>query len=170
MANPIIRPLSLDELREVAENFPDLDPQSLEVYNELTRTTRLLVAEIDRLSQERPTGMSASRNTVLWAIMRYQGEDGITPAEIADALDITRATVTGLLSALEKDGLINRVHSVEDRRKVHVKATVKAEQYTQVEWPMTSADITRAMSMLSEREKSQLLKMMRKIRQGTYQI
>lgn len=170
MSDPKLRPLSLEEIRRIAADYPGLDPQSLDVYNELTRTARLLVAEVDRASLERPSGMSAGRNAVLWVVMRFPGEEGITPAEIADALDITRATVTGLMSALEKDGLLTRVNSQEDRRKVHVKATQKALEYTQLEWPKTSQDITMAMSQLTNNEKKQLIKMLRKIRQGTYQV
>ena len=169
MADPIVRPLSIEELREMSAEYAEIDPHALEVYNELTRTTRLLVAEIDRLAQERESGMTAGRNAVLWSIMRYRGEEGITPAEIAAALDITRATVTGLLSALEKDGLITRSHSHEDRRRVHIKPTAKAWEHSRTEWPASSADITRAMSQLTERDKTQLLKMLRKIRQGSYQ-
>ena len=154
MSNRKLRPLSLEEISQIAADYPDLDPRSLDVYNELTRTARLLVAEIDRASHERPAGLSAGRNAVLWVIMRYPDEEGITPAEIADALDITRATVTGLISALEKDGLVIRVNSQEDRRKVHVKATHKASDYIRLEWPQTSRDITVAMSRLTSAEKN----------------
>lgn len=170
LTKAIIKPLSLEELSELAANYPDLDPKALEVYNEFTRTSRLLVAVIDRAASHRPSGLSAGRNAVLWAVMRYTGEEGITPAEIADALDITRATVTGLLSALEQDNLVTRVNSVEDRRRVYVKPTDEAHKYITVEWPETSRDITDALSELTGREKDHLLRILQKVRRGTSKV
>ena len=164
---PRLKPLTLEEIAVMSAAYPDIDPASLEAYNELARTTRMLVAVLDRAAQFRPNGMSVGRNAVLWSVVRYPDKEGITPAEIATVLDITRATVTGLLSALEQDGLVKRIPSSEDRRKIHVRPTPRARALIDTEWPAGSKDITLAMAELTAAEKSQLLKILRKIRLGT---
>lgn len=164
-----IPPVTLDDLEKVQDQYPYLDPLALNAYNELTRTTRMFTAALDNAAQARPTGQSVGRNAVLWCVINYP-EEGITPAEIADALDVTRATVTGLLSGLEKDGLIVRIPSQEDRRRVHVRPSAKGLTAIETEWPQSSLDITRAMEPLSDREKKQLISLLKKIRRGVYAI
>lgn len=170
MVDHIIKPLTVEEIAELSASHPELSATSLNAYNELTRTSRMLVAQLDRVAQSRPTGLSVGRNAVLWTIVGYSGEEGITPAEIAESLDITRATVTGLLSALEQEGLVSRTPSLADRRRIHVVPTNKARKLIDKEWPLQSRDITLALEELTEREKEQLLKMLRKIRRGTHKI
>lgn len=170
MVDSVVRSLTLEEIKEICAAHPDLDPASLLAYNDLTHTSRMLVAALDRGAQGRSTGLSVGRNAVLWAITRHPDKAGITPAEIADLLDITRATVTGLLAALEQDGLVTRVPSIEDRRKVHVRPTPKARKLIDTEWPLSSRDITVALEELTGREKEQLHRILRKIRRGTRKI
>jgi DNA-binding MarR family transcriptional regulator len=162
--------LSLDEIQRIVEEYPELDALSLDVYNQLTRTARMFVWELDRAAQARRRGLSVGRNAALYCIMRYKGEDGITPAEIAEALDVTRATVTGLLNTLEKESLIIRTPSSEDRRKIHIRPSKKAFEAIRDEWPESSLDITSVMSDLTEREKRQLLKVLAKIRRGIVKL
>jgi DNA-binding MarR family transcriptional regulator len=167
---PKVDMLSLEEIARIVEEYPELDALSLDVYNQLTRTTRMFVLELDRAAQVRRRGLSVGRNVALYCIMRYPGEDGITPAEIAEALNVTRATVTGLLNTLEKEGLIIRTPSDEDRRKIHIRPSRKAFEAIRDEWPESSLDITTVMSGLTEREKSQLLKALSKIRRGIAEL
>jgi MarR family transcriptional repressor of emrRAB len=167
---PSLELMSLQELADVSAEYPDIDPLALNVYNELTRSMRMLLAQLDKSAQMRPSGLSAGRNAVLWCVTRYPGAEGITPAEIADALDVTRATVTGLLSALEKDGLVERFPSSEDRRRIHVRPTPKARKVIAAEWPRASTDISVAMSELTERDKQQLLKLLAKVRRGARSV
>lgn len=163
---PKVDILPLGEIERIVAEYPELDALSLDVYNQLTRTARMFVWELDRAAQLRRRGLSVGRNAALYCIMRYPGEDGITPAEIAQALDVTRATVTGLLNTLEKEGLIIRTPSDQDRRKIHIRPSKKAFQAIREEWPESSLDITNVMSEFTEREKRQLLKSFSKIRRG----
>jgi len=157
-------PLSLEEIERIADDYPDLDPRSLLAYNELTRTSRAFVSVLDRSAVD--NGMSVGRNLVLFVISQADPKTGITPAEIARFADVTRATVTGLLNALEHDGLIVRNRSTSDRRQVHVHLSPSARRVIREAWPKQSEQITRVMEDLSDREKTALVDILRKIRHG----
>ena len=47
-------------------------------------------------------------------------QDGLTPSQLAQALRLDTSSITGILSRLEKKGLIDRVYSQEDRRSVSI--------------------------------------------------
>lgn len=48
---------------------------------------------------------------------------GLSPHELSDRAGVTRATITGLLDGLERDGFIARRFGLEDRRKIAVVLT-----------------------------------------------
>ena len=52
-------------------------------------------------------GLSPARFTILVLLMRKEDE-GLSPAEIAEEIDVTRASMTGLLDVLENAGLVTR--------------------------------------------------------------
>lgn len=59
-----------------------------------------------------------------WLVLKSLGRKGrLTAKEIADLLESTPANVTGILDRLERDGLVTRSKSAEDRRVVHVRLT-----------------------------------------------
>jgi DNA-binding MarR family transcriptional regulator len=51
-----------------------------------------------------------------------------TPAELAEALGVTRASVTGALTGMEAAGLVQRRLDSSDRRVVHVSITGKGRE------------------------------------------
>jgi len=156
--------LSLEEIERIAKDYPNLDARSLLAYNELTRTNRAFVSVLDRAALD--NGLSVGRNLVLWLIAQADQTQGITPAEIARLADVTRATITGLLNSLERDGLIVRSRSTADRRQVHVLLSPNAQRVIKETWPKQSEQITRVMAGLTEREKASLVDILRKIRRG----
>lgn len=59
----------------------------------------------------------------LWA----SGEKGISHTEIVTAMGVTRATVSGLMAGLERDGLVKSCLDPVDRRKQIARLTAKGE-------------------------------------------
>ncbi|MGW0204247.1 MarR family winged helix-turn-helix transcriptional regulator [Nonomuraea sp. NPDC003201] len=51
-----------------------------------------------------------------------------TPSELADELMLSPAGMTGRLDTLEKSGLVRRLRSAEDRRRVDVELTDKGHE------------------------------------------
>ncbi len=54
-------------------------------------------------------------------ILYHQAEERWTPARLADALGVSRPTLTGILQVLERDGWIRRRSDPDDRRKVRIR-------------------------------------------------
>ena len=64
----------------------------------------------------------------LAALLAISAESGLTPRTLSDRLDVTSATVTGLLDRLDRDGLIRRSPHATDRRTHTLATTPSAEQ------------------------------------------
>jgi DNA-binding MarR family transcriptional regulator len=67
-------------------------------------------------------GLSEGRFQIL---VRLQHNPGgrMTMGELAQTLDVTPRTVTGLVDNLERDGLVKRVDDPDDRRSVYAELT-----------------------------------------------
>ena len=66
-------------------------------------------------------GVTTQQWSVLGALSRPQVAEGMTVNELSRYLLVSRQNLTGLLNRLERDGLIERATSAEDRRARKVK-------------------------------------------------
>lgn len=80
-----------------------------------------------------------------------------TAGEIARAVSLGQATLTGILDRLEKRGLINRWRSEPDRRRVQLQATQAAQALLDETPPLMQEAFVEAFSNLQEWEKSMIL-------------
>ena len=82
-----------------------------------------LAGQIDRACAARlaPHRLSESKFLLL-SLLRDRAE-GAAPHVLADLAGVTRATMTGLLDGMARDGLITRSHDPEDRRKMIIGLT-----------------------------------------------
>lgn len=61
----------------------------------------------------------------------------LTPGTLAKKIFLSQATVTGIIDRLEGKGLVNRIRSVVDRRKVVVRVTEKGKlMANDIPWPL----------------------------------
>lgn len=67
-------------------------------------------------------GLSSGRFMTL-VIMNRTPDESFTPTQLAEALNVSRATMTGLLDGLESAGLVERGIHQQDRRKMSVQLT-----------------------------------------------
>ena len=86
-----------------------------------------------------------------------------TPAELADAAGVTRATMTGLVDTLERDGLVRREPDPDDRRMMSVRLTEKAEEFLRKLLPTHFKLMAQLMASLSEMERKTLVGLLTKI-------
>ena len=70
-------------------------------------------------------GLTHGQFFLIVAIME---EEGLLPSELADKTSHDRATITGLLDRLEKDGWIERRPDKRDRRSLRVYLTPRASK------------------------------------------
>jgi len=87
----------------------------------------------------------------------------LSPAELADALEVTRATVTGLLDGLERDGLVTRERGEKDKRKILVSLTENALALMEEVLPKHFANIAELMKGLSKNELDELTNLLGKL-------
>ena len=154
---------SLAELEEAAAVIPEVDPLSVYALNKLLDVAREMESALDKdLSRY---GLSLNRYSILWTVVMNK-EKGVTPAEIAEYMGVTRATITGLLDGLEKDGYVKRVHRSDDRRKISIIPKPKAGKLLADIYPDHISRVAKSMSGLLDREKKQLHKLLGKVVDG----
>src|SRR5437867_3569885 len=98
-------------LLEASREFPDLDPSATDVFLNLLRSgdEAFRVVETHLATH----GLTQGRFGVLmalWGSCRRAGDRiaPLSPAELAERTGVTRATITGLVDTLERDGLVTR--------------------------------------------------------------
>lgn len=86
-----------------------------------------------------------------------------TVSELAQAVNLSQATLTGILDRLDRKGLIGRVRSTEDRRKVIVSLTPAAKEVIAQAPPLLQEHFTQAFGGLAEWEQNQILSSLQRI-------
>jgi len=163
-------------LLEAAKKFPDLDPWACAVYLHLLRAGDEVFSVAERnLARHNITPGRFAVLMLLWG--RAHGDAGgpscgdaacapsgpRTPAELAEAASVTRATMTGLIDTLERDGFVKRVPDTEDRRMMSVMLTTKAERFLAGMLPGHFQLMATLARTLSERERQTLVQLLNKI-------
>jgi MarR family transcriptional regulator, negative regulator of the multidrug operon emrRAB len=95
--------------------------------------------------------------------MKCSGE-GATPASLADKTGVTRATISGLLDGLEKDGMIERRPDSEDRRLIRVNLTAAGKSFLEKILPGYTRWLSTIVEPLDAEERRQLVNLLEKIR------
>lgn len=165
-------------LLEAAREFPDLDPSAAEAFLHLLRTSdEAYAASSHNMSAH---GISPGRFSVLMLLWRNgrgkscapSGAKAIdcsphTPAELAEACGVTRATMTGLIDTLERDEYVTRKPDPVDRRMMSVHLTSKAEEFLRSFLPGHFRIHSAIMSALTENERKTLVRLLIKVQQQT---
>jgi len=73
-------------------------------------------------------GVTTQQWSVLGALSRPQASTGMSVGELSRYLLVSRQNLAGILTRLERDGLIERVTDEEDRRSRKVKLSAKGEE------------------------------------------
>jgi DNA-binding MarR family transcriptional regulator len=111
-------------------------------------------------------GISQGRFMVLMMLDRYY-DRALLPSEVAEKIGVTRATVTGLLDGLERDGFVQRKAHPEDRRAVTVALTTKGRCFLDELLPGHYRRIAGLMANLDEDERKELVRLLAKVAAGT---
>ena len=163
-------------LLEAAKETPELDPWACAVFLHLLRAGDEVFGVAERNLARH--GISSGRFGVLmllWGGSRARNsgrpcaaDDCLpprprTPAELADAARVTRATMTGLIDTLERDGFVRRVPNPEDRRMLSVVLTAKAEKFLREMLPGHFKLMAALTCKLNERERQTLVGLLNKI-------
>ncbi len=150
-------------LLEAAERYPALEPTANEAFLHLLRTGDMVFGDINHFLTSH--NISQGRFTVMLLLHR-PWVDFITPASLAEESGVTRATMTGLIDTLEKDGMVVRQMDENDRRAVHVRLTKQGHARIEGMLPDYFECVSRVMSPLSDRERKDLVRLLQKLQEG----
>ena len=163
-------------LLEAAAEFPDLDPSAAEAFLHLLHTGD----EVFGVSDRSLAGHNISHGRfgvlmLLWRSLQPRAakllgtEECVpgprTPAELADAAGVTRATMTGLIDTLERDGYVKREPDPVDRRQMSVLLTPRGEKFLMEFLPGHFKAIAAIMAPLTEAERKTLVRLLGKVQQ-----
>jgi DNA-binding MarR family transcriptional regulator len=92
----------------------------------------------------------------------------LAPSELAEQIEVTRGTITGLLDGLEKAGWVVRKNHPEDRRMLTVQLTEEGLAMLEKAMPEHFRRIQEFMSRanLSKEEQKQLVTLLDKVSNG----
>lgn len=135
------------------ERYPGASPTATEAAMNLVRTADMLVKRIGDLVQ--PFGLSPSSALALGILV--DAETPLPPNKIAKRLIISRATVTGLLDSLERQGYVRREPHPSDRRMLFIKPTESGCRVAQEFRLVVHRHQKEWLAALSETEQGQLI-------------
>ena len=97
--------------------------------------------------------LARGRFRILLTLCDQAHAEGIAPTELAEFCGISRATVTGIVDMLEKQNLVVRATSEDDRRSIKVHLTDSGRQKVDAILPAMIAVSERAWTELAQGER-----------------
>jgi DNA-binding MarR family transcriptional regulator len=111
------------------------------------------------------TAATPSRFQILTQLWAAKGR-GLPQKEIATTMGVTRATVSGVMAALERDGLVTSAVASDDRRSSLASLTRKGESVVERAIETNKARLRTAFTTLSPDELTTLRTLLERVRQG----
>lgn len=126
-----------------------------------------LANAIDRDCAARLAPHRLSEGKFVLLFLLHAQPDGLSPHQLADRAGVTRATVTGLLDGLERDGYLVRHAGEADRRTFIVMLTRKGKTAAATLFKEHTSWIASLFGGLSAQDKTQLATLLARAWQGT---
>ena len=120
---------------------------------------RMMRREFDRRAQS--IGVTRSQWSVLVHLFR---QDGMQQKALAEQMDITAITLTGLLDRMERDGWVERRADPDDRRAKRIYLTDKVAPMVQTLQKLGKEVRMDALQGLDEQDQEILLQLLLKMR------
>ena len=130
-------------------------------------TLRATAQHVDNAISEWMAGSvgSVARYQILMALWASKGK-GIPHKHIVEAMGVTRATVSGLMAALERDGLVKSQVDGEDRRKLIARLTAKGEAVIKKQHKLNLVKFRAVFTSFTSEELSSLTALLHRFRKA----
>jgi DNA-binding MarR family transcriptional regulator len=150
-------------LVEASKQFPDLQPSACEAFMHLIRAGEEVMRVMN--AHFAAHNITQGRFLVMMLLMEKLSDcpQATTPAELAELASVSRATITGLLDSLERDGFVRREPDPADRRQMSVHLTSKGQEFMHDILPEHFRLITRLMGNLANDEQQALSRLLTKV-------
>jgi DNA-binding MarR family transcriptional regulator len=125
----------------------------------ITDVARLMRTVFERRVRDR--GLTRAQWLV---ISRVHRKPGLSQSEVADLLEIEKATAGRLIDRMERKGWIERRPEPRDRRINRLHLTRQGQQLHRAIWPLAEATVDAALTDLSTEERRRLTQLMGRVK------
>lgn len=137
---------------------PERERRALDAYTKLVRAMESVKSALRPPLLE--DGLTGGQLGVLEALLHL---GPMVQSELADKLLTSRSNLTTLIDNLERDDLVRRERSEEDRRQIEVSLTDQGRELIEDVFPRHAKRITELMGELEPEEQEQLGRLCRKL-------
>src|SRR4051812_30734200 len=131
----------------------------------ISDVARLLRTAFDR--RVRRLGITRAQWLVLTRLHRYPGA---SQSELADMMEVERASAGRMIDRLEANGWVERRAKSDDRRVKRVYLTREAERVHRRIWRVAEATVEDALADLSSQESAQLRGLLGRVKQNLVDV
>jgi DNA-binding MarR family transcriptional regulator len=151
-------------LEQWSREMPDIEIKGADVLN---RARRLVLESRGAIEETfKRHGLDSGEFDVLATLRRAGAPYALRPTELYTALMISSGGLTARLDRLEEAGLIRRRASEDDARSVLVELTPTGRKKIEAAFRADMALENRMVSGLSESERAELVRLLRKLTQA----
>ncbi len=140
---------------------PEEERRALDAYTKLARANDS-VASVLRAGL-REDGLTVGQLGVLEALLHL---GPMIQSVLAEKLLTSPSNLTTLIDNLERDGMVRRERSTEDRRRIEVSLTAEGRELIEDVFPRHARRITDLMTALEPDEQEELGRLCRKLGRG----
>lgn len=113
----------------------------------------------------RPYGLNAAKYNYLTVLYMAEGQQ-LTLTDISGLIHTSNATVTGMITLLQRDGFVRRGTNREDARSVIVRLTPKGRKVAEMTIPIHQRMTEEALRELTIPERKTLVELLLKVGEG----
>ncbi len=137
-------------LKKFVVRYPDVDIKAISDFANLLRACSDISDALNKLLAQH--NLLQGRWWVLVLLMR---QDDLTssPTDLAEKAGVTKATMTGFIDGLEREGMVLRMMDTVDRRKFLIKLTPAGQQKLDEVMPDYYRKVKLLMSFLTEEQR-----------------
>ncbi len=149
--------------KELSKEYPNVAPEAIETAVQF----KIVAAKVqmDREELFNRFGLTSGRFHLLM-ILKGEETHALSPSELAKRTNVTRATMTQFVDALEKEEYVQRVDDPKDRRGMLVQLTDKGVAKLREILPSYFERLTNFTRALNKEERKTFLHLMEKIQAG----
>jgi len=154
-------------LAQLLVRYPQIEPDAMLAVMQFIRTGADVSECFERFLAKH--GLSQGRFAILMYLNRKPGTP-INQTHLAEAYGVTKATITGLIDGLERDGMVERLADPADRRASLVQLTEASRTFLDAFLPAHFRGVSELMAGLDAAERAELIRLVGKIRDGIARV
>lgn len=154
-----------DKWRSLIQTLnPEIEPSAIRLMEQLRQVWRTLYV-IGENSID-ASGLSYAQYRILLSLFyaeELHGRSQLNPSEISDAQGTSRNTISGLIRALENEGLVERQLDEQDRRKFNIRLSQRGRALVKTHSSAHMQTVSQCFTALSPAEQETLQQLLAKV-------